>query len=291
MVPCAFWLYDGEGFDLEIHLNIIKTYRVTTFCAPPTIYRLMAQADLSGADFSWLRHCFGAGEPLNPEAMRAWKNATGCDVYDGYGQTETINIVANFPGMDIRPGSMGKPCPGLIVDIIDDNGTVLADNEIGHIGVKITDPYPPGLFTGYYKDDAKTAQVFRNGWYYSGDTATRDKDGYIWFVGRSDDIISSSGYRISPFEVESALIEHRAVAESAVVAKPDDIRGEIVKAYIVLASGYDASEALATDIQKFVKQHSAPYKYPREIEFMTTLPKTISGKIRRVELRETAAKT
>ena len=212
-------------------------------------------------------------------------------MYDGYGQTETINIVANFPGMDIRLGSMGKPCPGLIVDIIDDNGKVLADNEIGHIGVKITDPYPPGLFTGYYKDGAKTAQVFRNGWYYSGDTATRDKDGYIWFVGRSDDIISSSGYRISPFEVESALLEHRAVAESAVVAKPDDIRGEIVKAYIVLASGYDASEALATNIQNFTKQHSAPYKYPREIEFMTTLPKTISGKIRRVELRETAAKT
>jgi acetyl-CoA synthetase len=291
LAGCAIVLYDGEGFDLEIHLNIIKTYRVTTFCAPPTIYRLMAQADLSGADFSSLRHCFGAGEPLNPEAMRAWKNATGCDVYDGYGQTETINIVANFPGMDIRLRSMGKPCPGLIVDIIDDNGKVLADNEIGHIGVKITDPYLPSLFTGYYKDDAKTTQVFRNGWYYSGDTARRDKDGYIWFVGRSDDIISSSGYRISPFEVESALIEHRAVAESAVVAKPDNIRGEIVKAYIVLASGYDASEALATDIQKFVKQHSAPYKYPREIEFMTTLPKTISGKIRRVELRETAAKT
>ena len=249
LAGCAIVLYEVEGFDLAIHLNIIKTYRVTTFCAPPTIYRLMAQADLSGADFSSLRHCFGAGEPLNPEAMRAQKNATGCDVYDGYGQTETINIVANFPGMNIRLGSMGKPCPGLIVDIIDDNGKVLADNEIGHIGVKITDPYPPGLFTGYYKDGAKTAQVFRNGWYYSGDTATRDKDGYIWFVGRSDDIISSSGYRISPFEVESALIEHRAVAESSVVAKPDDIRGEIVKAYIVLASGYDASEALATDIQ------------------------------------------
>ena len=193
--------------------------------------------------------------------------------------------------MDIRLRSMGKPCPGLIVDIIDDNGKVLADNEIGHLGVKITYPYLPSLFTGYYKDDAKTTQVFRNGWYYSGDTARRDKDGYIWFVGRSDDIISSSGYRISPFEVESALIEHRAVAESAVVAKPADIRGEIVKAYIVLASGYDASEALATDIQNFAKQHSAPYKYPREIEFMMTLPKTISGKIRRVELRETAAKT
>jgi acetyl-CoA synthetase len=250
----------------------------------------MAQADLSGADFSSLRHCFGAGEPLNPEAMRAWKKATTCDIYDGYGQTETINIVANFPGMEIRPGSMGKPCPGLIVDIIDDEGNILANGEIGHIGIKITDPYPPGLFTGYYLDDAKTAEVFRNGWYYSGDTATRDSDGYIWFVGRSDDVISSSGYRISPFEVESALIEHLAVAESAVVAKPDPVRGGIVKAYIVLASGYEASNELVDDIQNFVKQHSAPYKYPREIEFVGALPKTISGKIRRVELRESAAK-
>ena len=279
-------LYDGEGFDLEMHLRIIKEHRVTTFCAPPTIYRLLAQADLSGADFSSLRHCFGAGEPLNPEAMRAWKVATGCEIYDGYGQTETINIVANFPGMEIRPGSMGKPCPGLTVDIIDDHGNILEDDEIGHIAVKITDPYPPGLFTGYYRDDAKTAEVFRNGWYYSGDTATRDKDGYIWFVGRSDDIISSAGYRISPFEVESSLIEHPAVAESAVVAKPDEIRGSIVKAYIILAAGYEASAGLTLDIQNFVKKHTAPYKYPREIEFVSSLPKTISGKIRRIELRE-----
>ncbi len=279
-------LYDGEGFDLEAHVKIIKEHRVTTFCAPPTIYRLMAQADLSGADFSSLRHCFGAGEPLNPEAMRAWKVATGCEIYDGYGQTETINIVANFPGMEIRPGSMGKPCPGLTVDIIDEQGNILEDDEIGHIAVKITDPYPPGLFKGYYRDDAKTAEVFRNGWYYSGDTATRDKDGYIWFVGRSDDIISSAGYRISPFEVESSLIEHPAVAESAVVAKPDEIRGSIVKAYVILAEGQEASDELTLDIQNFVKKHSAPYKYPRDIEFVSSLPKTISGKIRRVALRE-----
>ena len=279
-------LYDGEGFDLEMHLRIIKEHRVTTFCAPPTIYRLLAQADLSGADFSSLRHCFGAGEPLNPEAMRAWKAATGCEIYDGYGQTETINIVANFPGMEIRPGSMGKPCPGLTVDIIDDHGNILEDDEIGHIAVRITDPYPPGLFRGYYRDDAKTAEVFRNGWYYSGDTATRDKDGYIWFVGRSDDIISSAGYRISPFEVESSLIKHPAVAESAVVAKPDEIRGSIVKAYVILAAGYEASAGLTLDIQNFVKKHTAPYKYPREIEFVSSLPKTISGKIRRIELRE-----
>jgi acetyl-CoA synthetase len=285
LAGCAILLYDGEGFDLEMHLRIIKEHKVTTFCAPPTIYRLMAQADLSKADFKSLRHCFGAGEPLNPEAMRVWKTATGCDIYDGYGQTETINIVANFPGMDIRPGSMGRPCPGFEVDIIDDKGQVLADGEIGHIAIKITDPYPPGLFKGYYRDAKKTAEVFRNGWYYTGDTATRDKDGYIWFVGRSDDIISSSGYRISPFEVESALVEHPGVVESAVVAKPDPIRGEIVKAYVVLANDYQASDALAVEIQDFVKQHSAPYKYPREIEFKTSLPKTISGKIRRVELR------
>ena len=287
LAGCSIILYDGEGFDIEIHLKIIREHKVTTFCAPPTIYRLMAQADLSGADFSSLRHCFGAGEPLNPEAMRAWKKATGCEIYDGYGQTETINIVANFPGMEIRPGSMGKPCPGLTVDIIDDDGNVMEDNKIGHIGVKITDPYPPGLFKGYYKDDVKTAEVFRNGWYYTGDTATRDNDGYIWFVGRSDDIISSAGYRISPFEVESALIEHPAVIEAAVVAKPDEIRGSIVKAYLILSARYEQSEGLAKDIQDFVKQHSAPYKYPREIEFVTSLPKTISGKIRRVALRET----
>ncbi len=285
LAGCSIILYDGEGFDVEEHLKIIKEHHVTTFCAPPTVYRLMAQADLSGANFSSLRHCFGAGEPLNPEAMRSWKLATGCDIYDGYGQTETINIVANFPNMEIRAGSMGKPCPGLTVDIIDDEGNVLDDDEIGHIAVKITDPYPPGLFTGYYRDEAKTAEVFRNGWYYSGDTATRDKDGYIWFVGRSDDIISSAGYRISPFEVESTLIEHPAVAESAAVAKSDEVRGSIVKAFIILAEGFKGSDELVMDIQNFFKAHSAPYKYPREIEFVSSLPKTISGKIRRVELR------
>lgn len=285
----AILLYDGEGFDLEMHLKIIAEHRVSTFCAPPTIYRVMAKADLSGADFSSLRHCFGAGEPLNPEAMRAWKSATGCDIYDGYGQTETINIVANFPGMEIRPGSMGKPCPGLVVDVVDDDGSIVPDEEVGHIAVKITDPYPPGLFRGYYRDEAITAQSFRNGWYYTGDTARRDADGYIWFVGRSDDIISSSGYRISPFEVESTLIEHPAVAESAVVGKPDELRGELVKAYIILAQGYVPSEELAQEIQEFVKQQTAPYKYPREVEFRDALPKTISGKIRRVELRDDAA--
>ena len=290
LVGAAVLLYDGEGFDADMHLKIIAEQRVTTFCAPPTIYRVLAQKDLSGADFSSLRHCFGAGEPLNPEAMRSWKAATGCDIYDGYGQTETINIVANFPGMEIRAGSMGKPVPGVTVDVIDDDGTVVADDEVGHIAVKVTDPWPPGLFHGYFRDDAVTVEAFRNGWYYTGDTAMRDADGYIWFVGRSDDIISSASYRISPFEVESALVEHEAVLESAVVAKSDDIRGEIVMAYITLAPGFEPSDALAKEIQEFVKQQTAPYKYPRAIEFRDALPKTISGKIRRVELREDAAK-
>lgn len=290
LAGAAVVLYDGEGFDADMHLKIIAEQRVTTFCAPPTIYRVLAQKDLSEADFSSLRHCFGAGEPLNPEAMRSWKAATGCDIYDGYGQTETINIVANFPGMEIRAGSMGKPVPGITVDIIDDDGRVVPDDAVGHIGVQIADPWPPGLFYGYFRDDAVTAEAFRNGWYYTGDTATRDADGYIWFVGRSDDIISSASYRISPFEVESALVEHEAVLESAVVAKPDDIRGEIVMAYITLAPGFEASDDLAKDIQEFVKQQTAPYKYPRAIEFRDALPKTISGKIRRVELREEAAR-
>jgi acyl-coenzyme A synthetase/AMP-(fatty) acid ligase len=284
----AILLFDGEGFDADQHLKIIEAHKVTTFCAPPTIYRLFAQMDVAGYDLSSLRHCIGAGEPLNPEAMRSWKAATGCDIYDGYGQTETINIVANFPGMEVRPGSMGRPVPGMKIGIIEDDGTVCADDTVGHIAVKITNPYPPGLFTGYFRDPEGTARSFRNGWYYTGDTATRDADGYIWFVGRSDDIISSAGYRISPFEVESALIEHHAVQESAVVGKSDAIRGEIVKAYVILAPGHQGSDSLTTEIQDFVKKVTAPYKYPREIEYRNALPKTISGKIRRVELRAEA---
>ena len=285
LAGAAIMLFDGEGFDADQHLQMIEDHKVTTFCAPPTIYRLFAQMDVSGYNLTSLRHCLGAGEPLNPEAMRSWKAATGCDVYDGYGQTETVNIVANFPGMEIRPGSMGKPVPGLTIAIIDEDGNVVGDDVVGHIAVKITDPHPLGLFHGYFRDPEGTARSFRNGWYYTGDTATRDDDGYIWFVGRSDDIISSAGYRISPFEVESALIEHPAVLESAVVGKKDDLRGEIVKAFVILADGHTGSDAMTQDIQNFVKKTTAPYKYPREIEYRNSLPKTISGKIRRVELR------
>ena len=285
LAGCTIILYNNDGFDLDEHLEIIKKHKVTTFCAPPTIYRLMAQSNLANFEVSSLRHCFSAGEPLNPEAMRSWKNATGCDVYDGYGQTETINIIANFPGMPIKKGSMGRPCPGFEIEIIDNQANILEINQIGNIGIKITDPYPPGLFRGYYQDQKKTSEVFKNGWYFTGDTATKDKDGYFWFVGRSDDIITSSGYRISPFEVESVLLEHPYIVEAAVVAKPDKVRGEIVAAFIVLGKNYNGNRKLKLEIQEFVKNNTAPYKYPREIIFTKNLPKTISGKIRRIDLR------
>lgn len=284
--PCV--LYDGPtAFNADMHLQLIGKLKVTTFCAPPTVYRLFAQQDLSRYDLSSLRRSLGAGEPLNPEVMRIWEKATGTVIADGYGQTETINIVANFPGEEVRPGSMGRPVPGYDVDVVDDEGHRMPDEEVGHIAVRITEPWPAGLFHGYYEgEDRLDTRAFRNGWYYTGDTARRDRDGYLWFIGRSDDLISSAGYRISPFEVESALIEHEAVAESAVVGKPDETRGQIVKAYVILAKGYSPSEELAKDIQDFCRGITAPYKYPREIEFVDALPKTISGKIRRVELRQ-----
>ncbi|MEZ5658915.1 MAG: AMP-binding protein [Burkholderiaceae bacterium] len=278
-------LIDAAGFDAELHLRLISRLDVKTFCAPPTVYRMFAQLDLGAFELRGLRHSMSAGEPLNPEVIKIWQQATGGLIYDGYGQTETINIVGNYPFMAVRPGSMGRPVPGVVVDVVDDAGHRVADDEIGHIAVKITDPYPAGLFRGYWQDDEATAKVFHDGWYYTGDTATRDADGYFWFVGRSDDIISSAGYRISPFEVESTLLEHPAVAESAVVGVPDDLRGQIVKAYVVLAAGFTPADELAVDIQEFVKANTAPYKYPREIEFRDALPKTISGKIQRVQLR------
>ena len=289
--PCV--LYNGEGaFDADMHLKLIGKLGVTTFCAPPTVYRLFAQHDLKRYDLSSLRRSLSAGEPLNPEVMRVWEAATGTTIADGYGQTETINIVANFPGEEVRPGSMGRPVPGYDIDVVDDGGRRCPDEEVGHIAVRITEPYPGGLFRGYYRGKGQPLDTaaFRHGWYYTGDTARRDKDGYLWFVGRSDDIITSAGYRISPFEVESALLVHEAVAESAVVAKPDATRGEIVKAYVVLAKGFTPSDELVRDIQQFCRSLTAPYKYPREIEFLEALPKTISGKIRRVELRQAARK-
>lgn len=285
LTGCTTVLYDAPGMDAEAHLNLIGELGVTTFCAPPTVYRLFAQQELGAYDLASLRRCLGAGEPLNPEVIRYWEQHTGTVIADGYGQTETINIVANFPGVETRFGSMGKPVPGQHVDVVDDEGNVLPNDEVGHIALRAGEEWPNGLFHGYLKDGALITDSFRNGWYYTGDTAYRDADGYLWFVGRSDDLISSAGYRISPFEVESALLEHAAVVESAVVGVPDDTRGQRVKAFIVLAEGTEASDALVQDIQDFCKNLTAPYKYPREIEFVASLPKTISGKIRRVELR------
>lgn len=285
IIGAAVVMWDIVGKpDFNRMLTLIGELGVTSFCAPPTLYRAFAQMDLSAYDWSALRHCTSAGEPLNPEVIATWEAATGTVPYDGYGQTETVCLVANYPTVTVKPGSMGLPAPGMEVDIVDDDGTVCADGEEGHIAVK-TDPWPVGLFRGYWKDDERTADVFRHGWYYTGDRAYRDEDGYLWFVGRADDVILSAAYRIGPFEVESALIEHPAVAEAAVVGKPDELRGNIVKAFIVLAPGYEASDELTLEIQNHVKAITAPYKYPREIAYMSELPKTISGKIRRVDLR------
>jgi acyl-coenzyme A synthetase/AMP-(fatty) acid ligase len=286
-VGAAVLLWDIKGKpDLDRMLRIIGEQKVTGFCAPPTLYRGFVQLDLGAYDWSSLRHCTSAGEPLNPEVIAVWKEATGLTIYDGYGQTETVNIVANYQALPVKPGSMGRPAPGFDVRIVDDEGTELSPGEEGHIAVRVEPQRPVGLFREYWRDPERTAQVFRNGWYLTGDRGTVDEDGYIWFVGRSDDVIISAAYRIGPFEVESALIEHPAVVEAAVVGKPDAERGQIVKAYLILAPGWDESDALVEELKAHCRRVTAPYKYPREIEFVSDLPKTISGKIRRVELRQ-----
>ena len=286
MIGCTTVLYDAPDMDPVEHLKAINKYNVTTFCAPPTVYRLFVQQDLKQYNLTSLRRCLGAGEPLNPEVIRYWFENTGTVIADGYGQTETINIVGNFPDIETRYGSMGKPVPGFDINVIDDQGKILPDGEVGHIAIRTDKKWPAGLFHGYLQNNLIVKDSFRHGWYYTGDTASRDKDGYLWFVGRSDDLISSAGYRISPFEVESALLEHELIAESAVVGVPDETRGQLVKAFVVLVEGNKGSEGLVKEIQDFCKNLTAPYKYPRKIEFVSTLPKTISGKIRRVELRE-----
>lgn len=285
LMGCTTVLFDAPGFDADQHLRLVSSLGVTSFCAPPTAYRMFGQMDLSQYDFSSLRRAISAGEPLNPEMMRIWQEATGTVISDGYGQTETINIVANFPGQPVKFGSMGQPVPGFDIEVVDDEGNPMPTGDIGNIAIRVGDTRPPGLFSGYFTGGEPDRRSFRNGWYYTGDLARRDEDGYFWFVGRADDIITSGGYRISPFEVESALLEHPAVAESAVVARPDPLRGEIVSAYVILAAGQTASDELARELQEHCKRVTAPYKYPREIRFVDVLPKTISGKIRRVELR------
>ncbi|RKH16313.1 acyl-CoA synthetase [Corallococcus sp. CA047B] len=284
-------VYDFRGrFDPVAFLKVLERERVTTFCAPPTAWRALVLQDLKAVDLSSLRHTVSAGEPLNPEVIETWKEATGLFIREGYGQTETVVIVGMFPSLPPRMGSMGKPSPGFTVGVINEQGEEVADGQEGDIAVRVKPERPVGLFHGYLNDDAANAASSRGDWYVTGDRAVRDAEGYLWFVGRSDDVIKTSGYRVGPFEVESALLEHPAVAESAVIGVPDDKIGQRIKAYVLLTPGHTASPALAQELQDFVKKTTAPYKYPREIEFVSELPKTVSGKIRRAELRATQKK-
>jgi acyl-coenzyme A synthetase/AMP-(fatty) acid ligase len=283
----AVMQHDARGrFDAPLTLRLLEKHGVTSFCAPPTAYRMLVLEDLRKYRLDNLRHCTGAGEPLNPEVMKQWQDGTGLVIYDGYGQTETVLMVGNFRCNEVRPGSMGKPAPGFTIRVVDEQGNEMPAGEEGQIAVKVKPERPVGLFKEYWKDAEEMERSFLGDWYLTGDKAYIDEDGYFWFVGRADDVIISAGYRIGPFEVESALIEHPAVAESAVVASPDDVRGEIVKAFVILAPDYVASDELMISLQDHVRTTTAPYKYPRAVEFVTELPKTVSGKIRRVELRQ-----
>ena len=291
VMGAAMFMQDSRGkFNAIETLEMLHKYAITTLCAPPTAYRMLVLdeplAYLKANPPRALRHCVGAGEPLNPEVIKVWQEATGMTIRDGYGQTETVLLCANFPPLAVKPGSMGKPSPGFEVSVIDHDGSELPPNKEGDIAVRIRPQRPTWMFREYWRNPDATNACIRGDWYITGDRAYKDEDGYFWFVGRADDVIISAGYRIGPFEVESALKEHPAVAESAVIASPDEMRGEIVKAYVILAPGYTASPQLVSELQEHVKRVTAPYKYPREIEFVETLPKTISGKIRRVELRE-----
>ncbi len=277
-------------FSAEKSLQILEDHQINVFCAPPTIYKMMINLDVDKFDLSSLKHTLSAGEPLNPDVIDKWEEYTGLRIYDYYGQTESVALVANYPWMDIKAGSMGKPTPGHIVDVVDDEGNIMPIGEEGHIAVKVKPERPPGIFKEYWRDEETTSEVFHEDWYYTGDKAYKDEDGYFWFVGRADDVIKASGYRIGPFEVESALQEHDAVQENAVIGAPDEIRGKVVKAYVILNEGYEASDELKKELQEHVKKVTAPYKYPRQIDFVDELPKTISGKIRRTELRDDAEK-
>jgi acetyl-CoA synthetase/medium-chain acyl-CoA synthetase len=287
MGACVF-AADWRGkFDPVVTLRTLASYPITTWCAPPTALRLIVREDLSAFHFPRLRHCVSAGEPLNPEVMAAWKVATGHTIYEGYGQTETVVLIGNYRsrGDEVHPGSMGRPSPGFTVAVLDDDLNELPAGIEGEVAVRVKPSRPLGLFREYWRNPKENATRFQGDWYLTGDRATRDEVGYYWFVGRGDDVIKSASYRIGPFEVESALIEHPAVVEAAVVGKADGVRGQIVKAFVVLRKDCVPNDSLRYELQEHCKRITAPYKYPREIEFLTELPKTISGKIRRVELR------
>ena len=285
---CVF-IYDYEGqFQPSELLKVMQDYHITSFCAPPTIYRFLIREDIAHYDLSALQYCTTAGEALNPNVFEEWKKKTGIMIYESYGQTETTLVVGTYPWVTPRPGAMGVRNPQYDIDIVDDEGNSTKPMEHGELVIRVADGKPLGLFKGYYRDEDMTRERIVNGIYYTGDIVYRDEEGYLWFVSRADDVIKTSGYRVGPFEVESALMTHPAVVECAITAVPDDIRGQIVKATIVLAPEYkaQAGDTLIRELQNHVKQETAPYKYPRVIEFVDELPKTISGKIRRVEIRE-----
>ena len=284
---CVF-VYDHEKFAAGDILRMMEKYRITSFCAPPTIYRFMIREDLSRFDLSSLEYCTIAGEPLNPSVYEAFYQATGIKMREGFGQTETCMTIGTFPWMEPKPGSMGVPNPAYDMSLLTPDGREAEDGEQGEIVLLTNKRKPYGLFKEYYRDEQKTHDVYHDDIYHTGDVAWRDEDGYFWFVGRTDDVIKSSGYRIGPFEVESALMTHPAVEECAITGVPDEVRGQVVKATIVLAKEYrDADkEQLTKEIQHHVKVTTAPYKYPRVVEFVDELPKTISGKIRRVQIRK-----
>lgn len=285
MNEAAIFTYDFDRFDATELLPMFKTYNITTFCAPPTMYRFFIKEDLSQYDLSTLEYCTTAGEALNPEVYEQWKRATGLNIMEGFGQTETTLSIYNPVGSIPKLGSMGIPSPLYDMDVVLPDGTPAPVGETGEIVVRVENGGPSGLFMGYYGDKAKTEEIWYDGLYHTGDTAWKDEDGYYWYVGRTDDVIKSSGYRIGPFEIESVIMELPYVLECAVTSAPDPERGQIVKAFIVLTKGTEKSEALKKEIQQYVKENTAPYKYPRQIEFRDDLPKTISGKIRRVELK------
>ena len=283
----TIFAYDMDKFVPINLLDKITKYKVTTFCAPTTMYRFMLQEDVSKYDLSCVQEWCLAGEPLNPEVYNQWKRLTGHNIREGFGQTESTVMLANFEWYEPKPGSMGKPSPLYNIQIVDDDGNCCEDGEEGRIVVMDIDKgLPTGLFTGYYLDEKMTNDTLGGKYYDTGDVAWRDSDGYYWFVGRSDDVIKCSGYRVGPFEVESALIEHPSVVECAITAAPDPIRGQVVKATIVLARGYQPSDELIKELQDHVKRVTAPYKYPRIIEFVDELPKTLGGKIKRAEIRK-----
>ena len=287
LAGAAVFVYDHEKFTAEKILRQIEKYRITSFCAPPTIYRFMIQEDFANYDLSSLKYCTTAGEALEPAVYEKFYERTGIKLMEGFGQTETTMTLGTFPWNEPRPGSMGKPNPQYDVRLLKSDGIECEEGEKGELCIRVDDRKPIGLFKYYYRDEARTKEVWHDGYYHTGDLAWRDQDGYYWFVGRADDVIKSSGYRIGPFEVESALMLHPAVVECAVTGVPDSVRGMVVKATVILADEYksQAGEELIKELQSFVKRETAPYKYPRVVEFVDELPKTISGKIRRVEIR------